>query len=351
MKIGFDAKRYYHNPTGLGNYSRILIKSIRNAAPDMEVALYDLKGGGRSFKMGRMAAADGCGIFHGLSNELPLDIKSSGLSSVVTVHDVCWRTFPKMYHLPDIVIHDFKCRAALKNADCVVTMSQSSKNDIVRYYGTDASKIRIIYPSVESTYFQPAGLRDAELAVKSAYPEISDDFILSVGSINRRKNLKTLLEALALLTPENRPQLVVCSNTDKRYADECRSFAEEKLMPSDVIWLHDTSDETLKLLYTRAMMLVYPSFYEGFGLPVVEALLQKTPVITSNVSSLPEAAGPGAVQINPASADEIAQAISTLAGSPQLRHSLAEKGYAYCMENFTQERAASQYLEIYRGLV
>jgi len=345
MKIGFDAKRYFHNSTGLGNYSRTLVEGLRAYAPDVEIELYDFKSLKRSFSMGRKAAEDRCDVFHGLSNELPLDIKSAELKSVVTVHDICWRRYHAMYHVPDILIHDVKCRLALKNADRIITVSESTKNDLVNVYGTDPSKITTVYQSVAGIWFEPVNKMEAREKVHTLYPQISFDFILSTGSINRRKNLLNVLRALSMIPDQDRPQLVVCGKGGNDYEKECRNFAGSHLRTSDVIWLSGVDTPTLKLLCGSAMAMVYPSNYEGFGLPIVEALLQKTPVITSNVSSMPEAAGPGGLMVNPSEVGEIADAICRLAQSEELRSRLSEMGYTYCRENFDIEAVVAKYLE------
>jgi len=351
MKIGFDAKRYFHNSSGLGNYSRSLIEGLSTFAPEIEVKLYDIKGFERSLHMGRKAAGDACCIFHGLSNELPLDIKASGVKSIVTVHDTCWRRYPSMYHTPDILIHDIKCRLAIKNADHVIAISESTKKDIISIYGTDPSKISVIYQSVADLWLSPLDKREARERITRLFPQIAPQFILSIGSINRRKNLINVLRALSGIDADNRPQLVVCGKGDKSYTNECKAYAGGHLRPSDVIWLHGIDTDTLKSLCASAMAVLYPSNYEGFGLPIVEALMQKTPVITSNVSSMPEAAGPGALLVDPSNIEEISAAISRMIQSDDLRSELSEKGYSYCLTAFDKKQSILQYTTLYKSLL
>lgn len=356
MRIGFDAKRFYHNSTGLGNYSRSLIDGLRRFAPELDLRLYDLKGANRAFSMAGMARRDNCDIFHGLSNSLPFDIRLKGatsnrMKSIVTIHDVCWRTFPRMYHLADIFIHDFKCRFAVKNADCIIAISESTKNDIVYHYGIDPEKIKVIYQSVDAIYFEPIDKTVARTLLAERFPLLARDFILCVGSINARKNLLNALKAMAALAPENRPQLVICGKGDKEYTSLCMGYADRNLRPTDVLWLDNADNQTLKLLYGAALAMLYPSFYEGFGLPVVEALLQSTPVITSNCSSLPEAAGPGALLVDPDKPEQITDSILRLCESPALRAELSTDGYRYCISNFAPENAVKKYLAVYNQLL
>jgi len=352
MRIGFDAKRYYHNSTGLGNYARNLIEGLRQYAPEIELRLYDCKGFERSFSMARLAVQDGCDIFHGLSNSLPFDIGSRAVKSIVTVHDLCWRTFPSMYHTSDILIHDLKCHFAVKHADCIIAISESTKNDIVHHYGIDPEKIKVIYQSVDSMYFEPIDKTAARTQLSeclpqlggSAIPQLAHDYILCVGSINARKNQLNAMKALAALSPENRPQLVICGKGDKKYTALCRDYANRNLRPADVLWIDNADNRTLKLLYGAALAMLYPSFYEGFGLPVVEALLQRTPVITSTLSSLPEAAGPGALLVNPSDVGAISDALAHLLDDSSLRLSLATQGYDYCLTHFNPQTATANYI-------
>ena len=134
MKIGFDAKRYYHNNTGLGNYSRTIVGGLQEMFPENEYTLYDEKSFARTFRLGRKAADDGCDIFHGLSNEIPFDLVGKRTKSIVTIHDVAWRTFPAMYHWADRQIYDYKygrsCRkAAVQYSDTTDATTRATRQN------------------------------------------------------------------------------------------------------------------------------------------------------------------------------------------------------------------------------
>ena len=352
MKIGFDAKRYYHNRTGLGNYSRTLVGNISAMHPDAETCLYDCKAMERTFRLGRRAQDDGCDVFHGLSNELPRDIARRGLPSVVTMHDVAWRTFPDMYKPWDRVIYDWKYGWSARHATHVVCISESTKRDVIRFYGVPEQRISVIYQPAQTTFYEPMDKVEAARRVSEALPYLnSEPYILTVGSINSRKNLLGMVKAYERLPRDSRPHFVVVGDggeyrkTVERYISDHGGMDGVIHIESNI---HDAL--TLKALYTQAQLLMYPSFYEGFGLPVVEAALQCCPVITSNVSSLPEAAGDAAIQCSPSSVDEIAEALRFMLGNEAERKERGVRARQYCMENFDTARLTRQMYDLYQSL-
>ena len=153
MRIGYDAKRYYHNRTGLGNYSRTVVNAMRSQHEDVDAVLYDCKALERTFALGRRAKREGCELFHGLSNELPRDIVRAGVPSIVTMHDVAWRTFPDMYKPWDRMIYDWKYGWSCRNATHVVCISESTKRDVMRFYGVPEERISVIYQPVQGLFY------------------------------------------------------------------------------------------------------------------------------------------------------------------------------------------------------
>ena len=347
-RIGYDAKRYFHNNTGLGNYSRTLVKDVQRLAPEIDAVLYDSKSIERTFRLGRKAAGDGCRLFHGLSNELPRDIVRAGIPSIVTMHDVAWRTFPDMYTVFDRHIYDLKYGWSARHATHVVCISQSTKQDIMRFYGVPEERISIIYQPVQRQFYTPMAREEAEERCNRQLPYTQGrDFVLTVGSINSRKNLLGMVKALEGLPPKERPLFVVVGN-GREYRTKVERYIDAHGLRKYVRIesnIHDA--ETLQALYCRARCLMYPSFYEGFGLPVVEAALQRCPVITSNVSSLPEAAGPAAIQVDPCAVSQMANALRRLLSSPEECSERGEQAHDYCMENFSPDRLTRQMLELY----
>ena len=356
MKIGFDAKRYYHNLTGLGNYSRTLVGGLQKLFPDNEYVLYDESSLTRTFSLGKKAAKDGCDIYHGLSNEIPFDLsKGRRPVSIVTIHDVAWLTFPDMYHWADRKIYNWKNGSSCRRADQVLAISESTKRDVIRFYGVKEDKVKVIYQPVQEYYYTPLADEICDKLIEEHFGKQGlPPFILYVGSINSRKNLLGALQALALIPKENRPLLLIIGN-GREYRKECEAFiVKNSLEAYTRIETNIHNNQLLQALYTRAMLFIYPSFYEGFGLPVVEAALQQTPVITTTVSSLPEAAGPDACLIDPHASDaaeQMAKHIDSLCGDMALAKSIGQKMEAYARRMFTPEMISKTLITNYELLI
>lgn len=342
MKIAYDAKRYFHNNTGLGNYSRTLIRDINRFHHDIETTLYDSKTLERTFRLGRKAKEEGCVLFHGLSNELPRDILKAGMPSIVTMHDVAWRTFPDMYKPWDRLIYDWKYGWSAKHATHVVCISESTKRDVMRFYNILEERISVIYQPVQELFYEQT---------TSPTPASIERYIITVGSINSRKNLLNMVKAYERLPKANRPKFLVVGN-GREYRRKVEQYIAEHGLQNDITIRSDIHDaSTLKSLYAGAVCMIYPSFYEGFGLPVVEAALQRCPVITSNVSSLPEAAGPEAIQCNPNSVDELTNALLLLTQNEQERTARGNACHDYCRSMFNPATLTHQMYELYHSLL
>lgn len=351
MKIAFDAKRYYHNNTGLGNYSRTLVNALQRLAPDNEYVLYDEPSLSRTFSMAHKAQAAGCDIFHGLSNELPLRLPKGDMRTIVTMHDVAWLTFPDMYHFADRHIYDFKYGRSCRKADTVVAISESTKRDVMRFYGVPEERVEVIYQPVQQYYYTPLTDAEADKCISEHFGDsLPNDFILYVGSINSRKNLLALVKALDALPKDNRPLLLVVGN-GREYRREVEAYIAAHNLTNYVrIETNIHNNTLLQALYKRARIFVYPSFYEGFGLPVVEAALQQTPVITTTVSSLPEAAGPDACLVDPHAADchmQIAHYIDLLLTDEEKNRTVARLMDEYSRTHFDPDTLTMQMLALY----
>lgn len=377
MRIGFDAKRVFNNFTGLGNYSRSLILSLADAFPENEYILYTpkikhrpetdailadkrfkvitphglLRGAlWRTLWVGHKLKKHGVEIFHGLSHEIPASTKVRGIYTLVTIHDVCFKTFPEMYHWWDRLIYNWKFSYACRHSDRIIAISQSTKDDLHHYYGVDPGKVDVIYQPVAAEYYTPIPYQKAWDLVHQTIEDLPSRFILNVGSINRRKNLMALIKAMELTPKEKRPFLLVVGK-GRSYQQLCEAYIKQHGLSDDIRIVSNIRDNrVLQALYTVCQCFVYPSFYEGFGLPVVEAELQGTPVITSNVSSLPEAAGPDACLIDPNNPDALAQAIQDVLNNTDLRNTMIERGQEYCRRKFDPADLARQMMDAYMKL-
>lgn len=374
--VAFDAKRLFNNLTGLGNYSRTLVHNLEHFAPDNTYILYSEKvranpdtveftdsskykvvgksGFGRKlwrlFTIRKDIVRDSVELYHGLSHDLPFGRKPNGVKYVVTIHDICFKTFPEMFPKSERIIYHYKYGNSLKKADKIIAISESTKRDILRYYPeVDPSKIEVIYQALNPVYYDLQPI-DEERKIVSKYG-IKGDFVLYVGSINSRKNLMGVVKGYEKLPQDKRIPLVVIG-TGSGYKDSVESYAQANDLDQYITYLDNvTMPENLRSFYRCAKMLVYPSFYEGFGLPVAEALLCQTPVITSAISSLPEAGGKYALYVDPKSEDEIGEAIANLIDNDFLARDLGHRGREFVIENFDSAKLTSQMLNLYDDLL
>lgn len=340
MKVAFDAKRYYHNRTGLGNYSRTIANGLKTKHPEIEQLLMDEPSWRRLLTLGSQAKAEGCDILHGLSNELPW---SSPIPTVVTIHDVAWRTFPDMYHWTDRQIYDLKYGHSARIATKVIAISESTKRDVMRFYDVPENNIHVIYQPVQDIYY--------ERTDKGQTPVTTGDYILYVGSINKRKNLLGLVKALEMIPKDQRPQLIVIGN-GREYRREVETYVDRHNLRAYFTVLTDVHEsKQLKQYYQHALMMAYPSFYEGFGLPVVEASLSLCPVVTSNVSSLPEAAGPGGLLCDPYDVGSIHNCLMQILDDPEMGRRLAAAADDYARRHFDPDTLINQVSDLYNNIL
>lgn len=378
MILGFDAKRLFNNYTGLGNHSRTTIDILTEYFPGNAYRLYTpkvaendvtrpylhkeqcvvkvpsgiMRGGlWRTFGLAEEAKADGVELFHGLSNELPVGIRRSGIPSVVTIHDVAFHTFKDMYHWQDRKIYDTKWRYAVKNADRIIAISECTKKDIIRFYGVDEKKIDVVYQPVNPRYYMPMDEGEATMILESANFIPSSEYMLYVGSINSRKNLLGIVKAMELLPRDLQMPLIVVG-AGREYKDVVLKYIKEHGMEHLFVFPSEITDgRVLQALYTKARMFVYPSFYEGFGLPIMEALLSGCPVVTSNVSCLPEAGGPFSLQADPTSAEDIRDKMQKVLTDDALASQMITEGRRWAMDTFHPEVLAKELMKVYEKVV
>lgn len=372
MKLGFDAKRLFNNFTGLGNYSRTLISSINQIAPEHDLFLFTpkkkyhndsrdffkepyytvtpktrFKAYWRSVSSVRKIKQLKLDIFHGLSHELPFGIKKTGAKSVVTIHDLIYKTYPNDFSFFDRFIYDLKFKYACKQADKIIAVSKSTKNDIVKYYGTPESKIEVIYQSCHQQFKQI--LSDDEVSKTLAPYQLPTQFMLFVGSIIERKNLLNLIKAIEML-PESIELPLVVVGKGNSYLKKVKAYIKERKLDERILFAPQVMYKDLPALYQKASVFIYPSVYEGFGIPVIEAIWSQTPVITSNCSSMPEAAGEGAFLCNPKEPASIAEGIVKIISNKNYAQELIEKGNEH-IKSFENEIVTKQVLNLYQSLL
>lgn len=374
MIIGFDAKRLFNNFTGLGNYSRTLLHNLLYFSQKDSYYLYSpsilqrreteefiknpqyriivpdtiFKSYWRSVLILKQLLKDNVEIFHGLSHEIPLNIQKSKIRSVVTMHDLIFEIYPETYSFIDRNIYSKKYRYSCKISDKIIAISESTKNDIVKLYGIGAEKIEVIYQSCHPLFYNLAdNINSDEILRKYNIPS---NYLLYVGSVIERKNLATIINSFGHLSNDFMIPLVVVGNGGK-YKSLIKRLIRSRGLEKYVIWIENlTTGDDLRVLYRRAATFIYPSMYEGFGIPIVEALLSKTPVITSNVSSLPEAGGPGSYYIDPTDSEQLASGIEKILSDANYKENMIKIGHSYAMDKFDAERTTKQLLAVYENL-
>lgn len=283
-------------------------------------------------------------LVHATDHLLP---RLSQVKSVFTLHDLIFRFHPETHKPLNRWFLTLMMPHFLQAADAVIAVSECTKRDAVRLYGIDEAKIRVIYEGVNPRFRLATPEAISGVRQKHGLPE---HFILSVGTIEPRKNLNTLLEAYRALRHRGAQfKLVIVGKRGWLYRGFFRRLRELSL-EDEIILPGFVPDEDLPALYSAADLFVFPSLYEGFGLPPLEAMACGTPVVTSDVSSLPEIVGDAAITIDPHNAQELAEAILHVLEDPALRVGLHHKGVARA-KMFSWEDTAKRTLQIYEEVV
>lgn len=267
----------------------------------------------------------------------------SPVKTVISVMDLSYIHFPELFNNSDLYQLINWTKYSIKKAESVITISKSSRDDIIKEYGIDENKVHVIYPGVRSFFdLQPHIYAMNELQNKY---NISENYILFVGTLQPRKNIERLIEAFSKIPDKkNNLQLVIIGKKGWQY-EPILSAPDRFGVKNKVRFLDFVPDEDLKLFYKNAICMVWPSLYEGFGLPVLEAMGNDCPVITSNISSLPEAGGDAAMYVDPNDADDISEKIIQIINNKNIRNKMIEKGKKH-VNKFSWEKAAKEILNV-----
>ncbi len=266
--------------------------------------------------------------------------------SVVTVHDVAWRLFPEAFTPFMRNYLEWSTRYAVNRAAKVVAVSNSTKNDLVKFYGIDPGKVEVIYLG-KSEIFKPMTYEQAQ-PVLDKFGLTYQKYILFVGTLQPRKNILKLLEAFVILkrTYHIEEKLVIVGKHGWLWEPIEKKISD--FIPKDSVKRLDfgtVKDDELPFLYSGAAVLTLPSLYEGFGLPPLEAMTSGVPVVVSNISSLPEVVGDAGMLVDPQSVDDIARGILDVLTNAGLRHDMIEKGLLQA-QKFSWENTAQKTLEL-----
>jgi glycosyltransferase involved in cell wall biosynthesis len=266
----------------------------------------------------------------------------SPVPTVISVMDLAYIYFPKLFNNKDLHQLSKWTSYSVKNAKKILTISKSSKNDIIKEYKVPSSKVVVTYPGIKDTDTLEPNIYGMN-QIKAKY-NLSDKYVLFVGTLQPRKNITKLIEAFSLISGKEDLQLVIVGRKGWMF-EEILSAPQKYSVENKIKFLENINNEELRILYKHALCLVLPSLYEGFGLPVLEAMQEGCPVIASNVSSLPEAGGDACLYINPNNSSDIAEKIEKLIGNEKLRQDLIKKGKIQ-VAKFNWEKTARETLKV-----
>lgn len=371
MRIGYDAKRIVRNGTGLGSYGRTLINGLSEIDSVDQFLLYapdegrdDLReqvelrqnvsfhypAHGR-FRFQRDAwrtrgivsdlIKDNVNLYHGLSGELPSGIRKAGIPAVVTIHDLIFLRHPEYYKWIDAHIYKRKFYATLKEATHIIAISECTKRDILYYGDFPADKITVVYQSASKKFNMKEALPQSSLL------EGVDKYFLQVGTIEERKNAMESVQALEYL-PEEMHLVLVGRETP--YAEQVRRFALMHGLTPRLHILSGVDNDELAKIYRHAECFVYPSRYEGFGIPIIEAIQSGLPVVAATGSCLEEAGGPDCLYVSPDDPKGIAEAVKSLSSMSKERQERIIRSQQY-VKRFENNDVAGQVLKLYKQIL
>jgi glycosyltransferase involved in cell wall biosynthesis len=374
LHVAIDGKRYFRNSSGLGRYSRTLVNALLDDAfgEELRMTLFKPPGGSpfdppraprvatitarhplggdlgnalwRFQRLPRILASGRFSLFHGPSHVLPA---RSRCPMVVTMLDLIFLRYPQYFRLWDRNYYRHIFRKSAMRADHIISISEATKADLVHFFNIPADKISVIYPAFDDV-FQPLA-EDRLAAVRQTY-RLPQTYLLYVGTIEPRKNILRTAQAFDRLLDSGRIpsecEFLVVGSKGWYYKDILKGIAT--LKHKDQIRLTGPIyGEDLAGVYQLAMTMAYPSEFEGFGYPVLEAMRLGTPVLTGSTSSLPEAGGDAAILVDPTNVDEIAAGLEGLLTDADLRRDCVTRGRVHAA-SFSPHTMAAQTLEVYR---
>lgn len=378
MNIGLDAKRIFFNNSGLGNYGRRFYHGLEKNSAGDTFYLYSPRSipsdnpylkevnqsnslisspdrswkkmlGGTPWRSGLIDSRlkkDHIAVYYGLSNEIPYGTGRSGMIKVVIIHDLIFLRYPQLYPAIDTVFYKAKTRYACKHADYIIAASGQTKLDIVNFYHVPENKITVIYPCSDPILYAEDAIDPGE------FFKTERRYIISIGAITPRKNLLNTVQAFNMVKDKYDLDLVVIGTAvglGRDYLKTITGYIEQNRMSDRVHFLGNVPYQFVPSLCRNAELMVYPSQFEGFGMPIVEGLFSKIPVITSRGGCFPEAGGDAAVYVNSDNFKEIASWIDKLISSDSLKQELVSKGIRYA-EKFRQENIEKEIVDFHRSI-
>ncbi|HEX9987118.1 MAG TPA: glycosyltransferase family 1 protein [Chloroflexia bacterium] len=364
MLIGFEASSLQGCKSGVGYYTENLLTSVMNCAPEHKYVLFtnrDVRGQWRQLaketvydrRFFPVRAAWMQGVLPFALRDVKPDLchftnylapLSCDCPNIVTIHDMTVFITPRFHRFKTLVLDRTLIPKVARRADAIITVSNSARYDILRYLKVPKEKVRVIL-SGASPLFQPVTDPERLEAVKAQYG-LHQPFILYVGTIEPRKNLTRLIQAFGKLKQQRLPHKLVIVGQRGWHCAPIFAEVERLGLANDILFTGYVPSEDLPALYSLAESMAFPSLYEGFGLPVIEAMACGAPVVTSRSSSLMEVAGDVALLVDPLSVEELADALYRLHREPELREELSRQGILRA-SHFTWENTARATLDLY----
>ena len=370
MKIAIDARSAtLHQGTGIGTYTNNLISEILSIYSKDEFTLFcsgkfnedfNKKNANIIFSSGRHGGFYEKYYIPNTLNELHSDlyhIPQNGVGfnfdteipTIVTIHDLI------PYIMPETVGKGYLERFLrdmpniISNSCGILTVSEYSKKDILKFFSSYPEDKIFVTPLAANNNFKPLNKNDCKLYVEHTF-DVKDPYILYIGGFSLRKNVLGLIKAFSKVYKDlTKPYKLLLGGGLKDEGEKLFTFVKENNLQDKVIFCGYVKDEILPILYSGCEAFVYPSLYEGFGLPPLEAMSCKAPVITSNLTSIPEVTGDNAILINPYNIYELENSLVTLLNDEVLKENLREKGYLRSKE-FTWAKTAQNTLDAYKSL-
>lgn len=368
MRIGFDAKRAFNNRTGLGNYSRFIIAGMLEHFPQHEYVLFTpsvkpefanlfaqyanvqvvtpqgwwgkrFKSFWRTYVISRLSKKLKLDVYHGLSNELPAGITNFQGKKIVTIHDLIFLRYPQYYKPIDRFIYRRKFAKACSSADVIVAASRQTANDITTYFGVPDSKMVIGYQNCAAHFnqLQPAA---ALAAVRVRY-QLPAKYIVCIGTVEDRKRQLLLLKAYHQLNPT---EDLVFVGKRTSYASRLDEYISAHSLQNRVKFIEGASFEDFPAFYRMASLAVYVSEFEGFGIPILEALRCGAQVVAAHTSSLTEVGGEAVHYTSGDTAEELAATMKHA-----LQHPIAPDILQAQAEKFNTRELLVELLSVYAG--
>ena len=360
MNVGFDAKRAFNNVTGLGNYSRSAIQSIANNCnyhlylftPNQKNQLFSPNN--TNIKIIKPSAWTNkhywryiginqdiknlkIDIYHGLSNDIVCNKK---VKTIVTIHDLLFLKYPHFYNPIDRLIYIQKSKKACLNANKIIAISNQTKEDIIYYFNIPEEKIHVIYQACHQNFIEnnhPKHLIDKY--------NLERPFLLYVGTIEERKNLIFLLQALK----EKKEMQLICIGKKTTYYKKVQLFIKKHNLQDNVRFIDILNNKELSLIYQKSRGVVYPSIDEGFGIPILEAMYSKTPIITSNKNIFKEIGGSDSYYFEEQNIESLIEQINNVWIASKERDNRIVKNIKH-IKQFTESKHATQIINLYKIL-